>query len=444
MGIAATRLVGALVVALAIGLGAPAVARAATPWCGNDRLATDRVPDAVGGPQTHVVYAIPSDGADRFGDVASAIATDVAAVEAWWRREDPSRAPRFDLFPFLGCAAGMGRLDLSLVRLPQPASAYFAVAGRAERLANDLWSSGHAHPYKKYLVYYDGLVESANICGTAFRTGEAGGRMGLAAVWLQSRPGFPGCGTLGAEDYLAKVAAHELIHQLGAEPPGAPHPCPDDEGHTCDDVRDVMQGGGGRFPTLAEYSLDVGRDDYYGHAGSWLDVQDSAWLQRLDSPDLPLTVALSGGGATDTVTSDVPGIACPPACSTSLEPGTRVRLDASANGSGTRFVGWRGACAGADSCELVLGEETSVEAVFGPAWFRVAVRVAGGGRVVGAGFACARACSSRFSADDTLTLRARPRVGWRFAGWSGACRGRTACRVLVSANRQVVATFRRV
>ena len=31
--------------------------------------------------------------------------------------------------------------------------------------------------------------------------------------------------------------------------------------------------------------LDVGRDDYYGHAGSWDDVQDSLFLERLDSPD---------------------------------------------------------------------------------------------------------------------------------------------------------------
>ena len=31
--------------------------------------------------------------------------------------------------------------------------------------------------------------------------------------------------------------------------------------------------------------LDSGRDDYYGHSGSWPDVQDSLFLERLDSPD---------------------------------------------------------------------------------------------------------------------------------------------------------------
>ena len=31
--------------------------------------------------------------------------------------------------------------------------------------------------------------------------------------------------------------------------------------------------------------LDGGHDDYYGHSGSWPDVQDSLFLERLDSPD---------------------------------------------------------------------------------------------------------------------------------------------------------------
>jgi hypothetical protein len=44
----------------------------------------------------HVVYAFPADGADRFATAASQIATDVAAIDAWWRREDPTRTPRFD------------------------------------------------------------------------------------------------------------------------------------------------------------------------------------------------------------------------------------------------------------------------------------------------------------------------------------------------------------
>ena len=36
---------------------------------------------------------------------------------------------------------------------------------------------------------------------------------------------------------------------------------------------------------LETHVLDGGRDDYYGHSGAWPDVQDSLFLERLDSPD---------------------------------------------------------------------------------------------------------------------------------------------------------------
>jgi hypothetical protein len=201
---------------------------------------------------------------------------------------------------------------------------------------------------------------------------------------------------------------------------------------------------GGQFHLLADYSLDPSRDDYYAHSGSWLDIQDSAWLQRLDAPDYPLVVTSTGGSAADTVVSDLPGIACPPACATTLEGGTAAHLEATASSADRRFVGWRGACTGsADSCDVVLDGEKRVEAVFGPSSYRIAVRVVGRGRVTTAGFACARRCADAFGADDTVVFRARPGAGWRFSGWTGACRGRTLCRVAVKGERSVVATFRR-
>jgi hypothetical protein len=36
---------------------------------------------------------------------------------------------------------------------------------------------------------------------------------------------------------------------------------------------------------LDGHVLDFGRNDYYGHGGVWSDVQDSTFLERLDSPD---------------------------------------------------------------------------------------------------------------------------------------------------------------
>src|SRR6266508_1130461 len=80
------------------------------------------------------------------------------------------------------------------------------------------------------------------------------------------------------------VAAHELLHLLGAVPEGAPHGCPDAHAHDCDRESDVMRSGG-FSDSLSDYLLDAGRDDYYGHSGAWWDVQDSPFLARLDSPD---------------------------------------------------------------------------------------------------------------------------------------------------------------
>src|SRR5256886_9390798 len=92
--------VAAIVLALACAI-APSYAHAGTTappvqWCGTDQAATDR-PDVVTGRQIHVVYAYPSDGPDRFGIFGSGISTDLAAIDHWWRGQDYSRTPRFDL-----------------------------------------------------------------------------------------------------------------------------------------------------------------------------------------------------------------------------------------------------------------------------------------------------------------------------------------------------------
>jgi hypothetical protein len=80
-----------------------------------------------------VVYAFPSDGAERFASVARPIASDVAAMDSWWRREDPARTPRFDLFAVPDCAQGFGQLDVSRLQLREPATYYAATATRMHR-----------------------------------------------------------------------------------------------------------------------------------------------------------------------------------------------------------------------------------------------------------------------------------------------------------------------
>ena len=281
-------LAGVALAALAVAAAAPALARAGT-WCGGTaESATDR-PDAVAALSWHVVYAYPSDGADRFPQLVEPIVSDLAAIDAWWRGQDPTRALRWDMSAFPGCGAGVPALDLSVVRLPHDTSWYRAPGDRYARLRDDLVAAGFNDPDKKLLALYDGPLEQPlRECGIA-RTGfpATGGADSYAVIYLDTT-----CGTgLGAAEFPAVAAIHEMTHSMYAlvTPTdgllGPPHVCPGDVGHPCDSPTDLMYPSSSVGVRLAAKVLDSGRDDYYGHSGSWWDVQDSLFLERLDSPD---------------------------------------------------------------------------------------------------------------------------------------------------------------
>ena len=269
-----------------LALASPALAADVPRWCGADRVATDR-PDAVAGFQIHVVYAVPPDVPDRFSDVVLPVARELAAIDEWWRAHDPSRAPRFDLFDSPGCDSVFGRLDVSNVRLPN-GSGHYAGESRERwlRLREDLSSSaGFSDPDKKYFVFYDGPVGNRRQCGwSAIRPD--GERLAFSTVALGS---FCAEG-LGGGTNAAAIVVHELIHNLGALPepasgPRPPNACPGDAAHPCDRADDVLSSLVGYGVPLTSLQLDVGGDDYYGHAGPWWDVQDSLFVARLQIAD---------------------------------------------------------------------------------------------------------------------------------------------------------------
>jgi hypothetical protein len=332
-------------------------------WCGDRASATDR-PDVVGGDQIHVVYAVPSDGSDRFAQLASAIATDVGAINDWWRRQDLTRAPRFDLAAF--SCSGAGALDISDVKL-RHATAYYdsTSAPRVQRLRDDLVAAGFGDATKKYLVYYDQAQPAAGTdCGSAYVNAQTGGPHGYAAVYIA--PNLGGCGSVGIGGFFAVVAAHELINELGAlapGTPGAPHRCPGDTLHPCDNSLDVLA----PTPTavsLATAILDYGRDDYYAHAGPWWDVQDSSWLRHLDAREYRVRVAVGAGGRGVADTSQ-PSVSCEqPSCIWTWQAGSQLTLSAEA-APGYRFVRWTGCpSARTGDCTLTVEGPVRVTAVF--------------------------------------------------------------------------------
>lgn len=363
-------------------------------WCGSGESSVDRA-DATTGPQVHAIWAVPSDGADTFAAGAARLADDLASVSAWWAGQDPTRVPRIDnaVFPGGTCA------DISFVRLPLPASAYSGASASFTQVSYELATAGFGNAYKKYLVYFDGPTVEPDVCGTgggSFSSGPS-----YAVVWLAACPTVP-------DD---SIAAHELLHALGALPDGAPHPCPGDSGHPCDSSQDVLYPYSSGTP-LAQLVLDVNHDDYYAHSGTWLDIQDSAWLHLLNAPVVPLALTIAGTGS---VSSDVPGVYCTASCTTQWDGGSQFVLTP-APGAQSRFVGWTGSCASSVDCSLSLSAPVALTATFGPQRVPVKVGVKGKGAV-----RCTPTCGKTFAAGQHLTLRAVPAKGWRFAGWTGDC-----------------------
>jgi Divergent InlB B-repeat domain len=413
----------ALLAASAAALAAGAGNAVAAPWCGTTTT-QDRAP-ALTGRSIRVIYAYPSDGVDRSSEVASRMSADVDEIDAWWRGQDPLREPRFDRSAF---PCGL-QADILSLRLSDTSETLRSEAVRGDRIVALVGVATGRSSYEKELVYYDGPVNDADRCGEG--TGRPDGD-GIAMVYLAA------CTDVSS----AVVAAHELLHSFGAlAETGPPHACPDSRGHPCDSVLDILYPYASSGTTLVSLALDVGRDDYYGHSGSWPDAQDSLWL-RLVSQQVRLALAITGRGS---VESDVPGMDCAASCATEWDAGSVVALEPLAAG-GQRFVRWSGSCTGSDRCEVTLDAARSVSALFAPERFGLVVTLAGKGKVTGAGAPCISSRCARSGRSYTpVRLRATAAKGWRLAGWSGACAGRAAtCSLPMTKAASVRARFVRL
>jgi hypothetical protein len=348
--------------------------------------------------------------------------SDAEQIDAWWRREDPTRVPRNDVATF-PCGT---QLDITTVRLTRTSAELSSLFGRFSAIGDALEANGLSSSFTKYLVYYDGPTDSANVCGQG---GSEPSGFGLAVVYYRSCVGVS----------TAAVSAHEFLHTVGAVSRVAPNDCGgESSGHTCDDETDLMYPAIGGDP-LTSKLLDLGRNDYYGHSGNWTDTQDSAWLVRLDS-QAPLSVNIAGPGS---VSSDVPGLFCAASCTTTWNNGQRLALTATPS-AGSKLVRWTGACTGASTCSLSVTPGAAVTAQFAPAAFRLAVAVSGRGTVrsAQAGITCRPRCSAAFPSFAPVRLTATPAKGWKLRSWSGACNGtRRVCTVPMTAATGARATF---
>jgi len=403
-------------------------------WCGSGETAENRSPqsDPLAQSAIRVFYAYPADVPDRFPTLADAIVSDVAAIDAWWQGQDATRRLRWDLYPFPGCSGGAASLDLGVVPLSRPSASYATNSG-FERVSAEI--AAHLGSAEKALVFFDGLVIDPRICGVSDQAPRNGGPYGMSIVALRSSCWVD----VGAGDGTARVAIHELVHNLGAVPSKAPNRCGDASlgGHVCDGARDLMFPYVSAAMRLDNAILDVDRNDYYGHSGDWWDVQDSAWLVHL--PLRSLLVTVSGTGS---VTSSPSLVSCPGTCAAMVESDLAITLTAAA-ASGAEFYGWKGACSGDGTCRQSMTRDVSVLATFGPPRPTLTVRVVGRGRVTSApaGLRCPGTCAAKYPSGTDVSLAAKPAKGWRFSRWSSPYGSRSGCGVALTVDRTVSATF---
>jgi len=159
-----------------------------------------------------------------------------------------------------------------------------------------------------------------------------------------------------------------------------------------------------------------------------------------------LLVVRSAGTGKGTVTSSPLGISCGTTCRASFPTGTPVALSAAPN-SGSTFTGWTGACSGISTCTVNLISATSVTATFTSTIPPVELTVESAGTGAGtitsspSGVSCGFTCSASFASGTSVKLTATPGSGAKFAGWSGACSGKSTCIVDLKAAESVTAKF---
>jgi hypothetical protein len=160
-----------------------------------------------------------------------------------------------------------------------------------------------------------------------------------------------------------------------------------------------------------------------------------------------VTVRLIGDG--EGIVTGAFGIACPEACRTTVERGSRIRLVA-APLADTTFTGWSGgACDGTDPCAITVDEPVRITAGFaasapGESTLTVIPEGPGSGTVTSRppGIDCGEDCSAPFPGDREVTLTHAAADGSVFAGWSSPdCPGTGDCVVTLSDSLEVRATF---
>ena len=149
-----------------------------------------------------------------------------------------------------------------------------------------------------------------------------------------------------------------------------------------------------------------------------------ARLQGAGSGGPPTVSVGIGGSGLGRVSSAPGGITCVTGsgtgCSATFTGDSSVTLAATA-ASGSRFVGWGGACTGAAGCTFTVTADAAVTATFSRIQYPLTVVVGAGGAVTAsaAGLDCpATRCDAVLDPGTEVTLTAQPVAGLSLLAWA--------------------------
>jgi Divergent InlB B-repeat domain len=262
------------------------------------------------------------------------------------------------------------------------------------------------------------------------------------AVWLDTDPAHLGEGS--GPDWLVEAGpgfgdneAH-LSRWVGAPGPGGSW-----QARTPSSFSGQLSPGGALEFRFRRSDLEVGTGFNFHAVSRWQGMFEDMAPNTVPSRyevQAPLTVATAGAGS-GSVASSPAGVTCPSDCGESFTLGQTITLTATPAAS-SDFAGWSGACTGTSVvCTIPMDAAKSVTARFEIGTQTLTVATSGRGRVTGQGIACRPDCSEALPRGTVVTLRATPRPGARFLGWSGACSGRGPCSVTLAGDRSVTAAF---
>jgi hypothetical protein len=273
----------------------------ADSWCGAETTAnnTANAMDSTS-PVIKVVYAYPSDQADRFSTYKSVIQEQVKTISGLvYATSGQLRSLRFDL----GTSCGGAYVDIQTVPLPHTLDYYrgYGANGspsRFDQIVNDVGPAlGSSAQRRNALVYAD-YLGATNIDGTSF--GAAGqGELITGPPGISDQPGSGnphnagglyavayGLGrtyfTSNSQAFGDEVPLHEITHTLGAVQDSAPHSsqaghCYDESDVECyNDGGEYFASGGSTVASCSDGAhevYDCNLDDYFSPSpapGSYL------------------------------------------------------------------------------------------------------------------------------------------------------------------------------